>query len=81
MLYSNYEMKLHKGSSLTTTPFLAVFQSCPHLIDVLYAVYRELCEAWDVELAAAIWTHLDLQLVVQVLPQQAPELENISDIS
>ena len=55
-------------------------QCCPHLIDVLYTLHSLDSQAWNVELTAAIWTHLYLQLVIKVLPKQVPEAKHTSQI-
>lgn len=43
-----------------------------HLVNVLHALHCELCESWHIQLSAAIWAHLYIQLLIGIVTQQVP---------
>lgn len=43
-----------------------------HPVDVLHALDSELGQSRDIELSATVRIHLNVQLLVQILPQQVP---------
>lgn len=48
-----------------------------NLVDVFHAVDRELSQAWNIKLPAAIWAESDLQLFLGLLSKQVSERETV----
>lgn len=75
------QLKLHlrkRTDFPSQTPWVGLaHQEAPpvpaNLVDVFHAVDRELGQAWNIKLPAAIWAQSDLQLLLGLLSKQVSE--------
>ncbi len=63
-------MKLALKHAVTTGSITLVGCCELHLVNVLHALHRELCESWHIQLSTAVWTHLYIQLLTGIITQQ-----------